>query len=292
MNILKVSAALALAAALAGCAALTAGYDIKNLRSAQATGDAFTQALTEEYRDLMNFEADEMYDWRDAGHYARKGLRTAAGEVLDPDTVGSRRLPADTVDELTSARAELMGLLNANARSKFPKLAARAQGRYDCWLEQQEENIQPDHIASCRDEFYVALEKLKAAMAPKPMPKAEPAPAPKPQAPEPFTVYFGFDSTTLNAAALAIIDKAVAQAKKFGTVDFSATGHADRAGPAEYNLGLSLRRADAVRDALAARGITSARISVGGRGEAENAVSTADGVREPANRRVEVIILE
>ncbi|MGH7187026.1 MAG: OmpA family protein, partial [Pseudomonadota bacterium] len=96
----------------------------------------------------------------------------------------------------------------------------------------------------------------------------------------------------ISPAAAQIIDDAVAAAKKIGATDFSVTGHADRAGPDDYNTALSLRRSNAVRDALVARGIDGARISVGGRGEADPAVATADGIKEPANRRVEVIILQ
>ncbi len=52
-----------------------------------------------------------------------------------------------------------------------------------------------------------------------------------------------------------------------------------------------MRRANSVRDALVARGVKAHGISLAGRGEAEPAVPTADGVREPANRRVEIILL-
>ena len=75
-----------------------------------------------------------------------------------------------------------------------------------------------------------------------------------------------------------------------GPVGVSVTGHADRAGSTDNNLALSLRRADAVRQALIAGGISADQITVSGRGEEEPAVPTPDGVREQANRRVEIII--
>ena len=68
------------------------------------------------------------------------------------------------------------------------------------------------------------------------------------------------------------------------------TGHTDLSGSFDYNMGLSLRRADAVRDALIAGGVSPNQITTAGRGEAEPAVPTADGVREQANRRAEIII--
>ena len=67
-------------------------------------------------------------------------------------------------------------------------------------------------------------------------------------------------------------------------------GHADRSGPAAYNVRLSARRAQTVRDALVARGISADMISTEAFGETAPAKPTADGVREPLNRRSEVVI--
>ena len=291
MRRIRLPASLLALALLGGCAGFGVGYDIENLRGAVATGDAFTRQLTAEYRQITLFEADEMYDWGDAGYFARKGLRTAGGEVVAPELIEDWDLPADHVGELTTARADLVGLLDANARSKHPTVAGNAQGRLDCWIEQQEENHQPDHIAACRKQFYHSLETLKAAMAPKPVPKAEPAPPPAPMVPETFIVYFAFDSTALTAASELVLDDVMRAAKKMDATDLAVTGHADRAGPEEYNLGLSLRRASVVLVALAARGANPDAISLAGRGEAEPLAPTADGVREPVNRRVEIIVL-
>ena len=62
-------------AVLSGCAGFGGVSDINKLRGAEPSGDAFTRQLTGEYRQITIFEADEMYDWRDAGRFARKGLR-------------------------------------------------------------------------------------------------------------------------------------------------------------------------------------------------------------------------
>jgi len=293
MRIFRVLGPILALAVLGGCAIASSGYDIAKMRAAQNTGSAFTQSLAGEYRQLMDFEADDMYDWRDADHYALKGLRAAGGEAVEPDAIASRDLPADKVGELTTARAELVQLLDAGARDQAPQEAAAAQGAFDCWMEQQEENFQEDHIAACRDKFHAAMEKLRAAMTPvaKAEPEPEPAPAPV-MAPKPFVVFFGFDRADLTDAASQTIDDALATAKKIGATDFSVTGHADRAGSDDYNSALSLRRSNAVRDALIARGVGEAQVSVAGRGEADPAVPTADGVQEQANRRVQIIILQ
>ena len=281
MNRVKLLGILAAAAVLAACTS-----DIERLRTTEGTGSAFTRALTDEYRDLTVFEADEMFDWRDARHFARKGLAAAGGEVVLPENPGDWDEPAAVVGEMNSARGRLVQLLDAGARDRVPDLAARAQVRFDCWVEQQEENHQADHIAACRDEFFRSLGELETAMAPQ-----QPMPAPEPMmAPESFLVLFDWDKSNIRPDAQAELDRALAAIRRRGEPAITVTGHADRSGSEDYNLPLSLRRADAVRDVLIGGTVAADRITVSGRGEEEPAVPTADGVREQANRRVEIII--
>jgi OmpA-OmpF porin, OOP family len=65
-------------------------------------------------------------------------------------------------------------------------------------------------------------------------------------------------------------------------------GHADRSGTDAYNLALSEQRAQNVARALAARGVPASALDVQGFGESRPRIPTADGVREPQNRRVEI----
>jgi OOP family OmpA-OmpF porin len=262
------------AAFLAGCVS----SDIKQMRDVQPSGGTpFTQALTEEYRKFVIHEADEENDWVDANYFSRKGLAASRGDIVLPEELGIWDLPPDKVDELTAARGRLMRALDAGARDSNPQVAATAQARFDCWVEEQEE-LEADHVAHCRDDFLKAMEELEAKkMA-------------TPSEPEKYIVLFDFDKSNINAAGQAVIDEVIAAAKKMGTVNISATGHADRAGSETYNMALSLRRADSVRAALIAGGVAADAITVAGRGESEPAVPTADGVKEQANRRVEVIL--
>jgi OOP family OmpA-OmpF porin len=274
MSVLGVVAALGF---LAGCSS-----DIEQVRNVQPTGGSeFTRALAEEYKQFAIFEADTRFDWPDAGYFARKGLAAANGEVVLPEDLANWEIPVGMVDELSSARARLITVLDAGARDTNPVLAARAQGRFDCWVENAEENHEPMAIQACRDEFYTALEQLETPPAP---PVAEPV------APEVYIVLFDFDKANIRPDGQQVVNQVLADAKAKGAPQISVTGHADRAGPADYNLALSLRRADAVRQALIAGGISADQITVSGRGEEEPAVPTPDGVREQANRRVEIII--
>jgi OOP family OmpA-OmpF porin len=105
-----------------------------------------------------------------------------------------------------------------------------------------------------------------------------------------YTVYFDFDKSVINPAGQAVINDVLADAAKHAPSSVSVTGYTDRAGTVEYNMALSLRRADAVRSALIGGGISADKITVAGRGESDPAVPTADGVREAKNRRVEIIL--
>jgi OOP family OmpA-OmpF porin len=67
-------------------------------------------------------------------------------------------------------------------------------------------------------------------------------------------------------------------------------GHTDTSGSAQYNVGLSERRASVVRDALIAGGLAAGAITTDARGETDLATPTRDGVREPLNRRTAVTI--
>lgn len=125
------------------------------------------------------------------------------------------------------------------------------------------------------------------APAPKPMAKPKPAPQPAPQ-PRSYIVFFDWDRANIRPDAAKVLEAAAAYAKQRGLVRINLTGHADRSGAASYNMRLSLRRAQAVKAALVKLGISAGNISLVGRGESEPLVATADGVREPRNRRVEI----
>jgi OOP family OmpA-OmpF porin len=274
MKLIKLISVIGAIGFLAGCAS-----DINQMRDVQPTGGTpFTQALTEEYRKFVVFEADEEDDWVDANYFSRKGLAAANGDIVLPEELGIWDLPPEKVDELASARGRLMRALDSGARDSNPQVAATAQVRFDCWVEQTEEIDQTDDIAACRDEFLKAMEELEAE------------PAVVNENPEKYIVLFDFDKSNITADGQAVIDKVVAAAGKMGAVNISATGHADRSGSESYNMALSLRRADAVREALIAGGVSGDTITVAGRGESEPAVPTPDGVKEQANRRVEIIL--
>src|SRR5262249_37016633 len=144
MPIKQFLGALATAGLLAGCSS-----DIDTLRNTSGTGSAFTKALTDEYRLLSAADADN-YDWPNAGYFARKRLSGAGGRVVLPGEPAPWHLPPEKIKEISKSRADLMRRLDDGFREDAPETTARAQARFDCWVEEQEENPRPAEIAACR----------------------------------------------------------------------------------------------------------------------------------------------
>ncbi|MEA4838213.1 MAG: OmpA family protein [Rhodospirillaceae bacterium] len=123
------------------------------------------------------------------------------------------------------------------------------------------------------------------AVAPQPAPAAKQTQAPMTKA---YQVFFDFDRSTITPEAKRIIEQAAVSAKGPDVTHINLIGHTDSAGPDAYNMALSLRRANAVKAELVKLGIPANEISVVGKGKADPLVPTADGVREPQNRRVQI----
>lgn len=102
------------------------------------------------------------------------------------------------------------------------------------------------------------------------------------------TLFFDWDSVVLPINADETLAFVTDNKEACGWNSFTVTGHTDRSGSDGYNDSLSRRRAEAVAARLQATGLNASALTVSGRGESEPKVSTADGERNPTNRRVEV----
>jgi len=298
----KIRGALVAAGALlflGGCA----GMELEKARSIEPGGDRFEQALNSGYIDLSSSEFDEG-DYQDSDAFALRAEGAATGKPSAPEAVAARGLPADAVDDLAAARARLMAAFEKGARDKLPDEAARAQVMYECWMEEQEENFQPEDIAACRGGFETAMIRIETALAPKPVAAApapapspapapppapvaaaEPVPAPKPP-PGPFVLMFDFDSAKIEGVSQEVIDRIAAAAKAYGPAKIELAAHTDRAGSDAYNDRLAEMRALAVKMALAQKGVPVPLMDVRVFGERKVPVATPDGVPEERNRVV------
>jgi outer membrane protein OmpA-like peptidoglycan-associated protein len=124
---------------------------------------------------------------------------------------------------------------------------------------------------------------------PPPPPVVAPTPAAAPVAARTYLVFFDFDRADLTDRARQIIGEAATNSRT-GTTRIEVSGHADRSGTPQYNQRLSERRAQAVAAELERRGVARSAMSIQAFGESRPLVPTADGVREPQNRRVEIVL--
>ncbi len=129
-----------------------------------------------------------------------------------------------------------------------------------------------------------------------PAPAAPPAPAPTPvstPAPAPartYLVFFNWDKADLTPRAMQIVSEAAQASQSTNVTQLNVNGYTDTSGSASYNMKLSYRRADNVASQLVQDGVPKANIEIKGYGETHLLVPTGPGVREPQNRRVEIIL--
>jgi len=144
--------------------------------------------------------------------------------------------------------------------------------------------------------FYWKPDSCKDLLAP-PAPPPSPAPAATPMIALTLSsdAMFGFDSATLTPEGKANLDQLLSRVQEASHIqDIMITGYTDRIGSQSYNLALSQRRAQAVRDYLAARGVSAQAMQVNGRGDADPVVQCDDKQRSrliaclAPNRRVEL----
>ena len=134
---------------------------------------------------------------------------------------------------------------------------------------------------------------------PQPSPAPEPAPVPPPEptlpaevacATGPYIVFFDFDKSNITPEAAGILDNAISAYANpsCNSVPIMLAGHTDTSGSKSYNVGLSQRRNASAQAYLVSRNVPASAISAQAFGETKLRVQTADGVREPQNRRVEI----
>ena len=271
---------MALVAALsleAGCAydptvldaGYTLAYEVPAVRVMRPQGPEFNQALREGYLDLGNAMGGEFADkW----HFEFKAVDAAKGELVLPDAVESRWLAADRAEELAAARARLLAALDQTGRKAAPEPAAAAQVAFDCWLEQAVWSSEAD--LTCKQRFETAIAEVERALATEG---------------DVYLVFFAWDQADLTPVTQAVLDQVAADYARGEPTRVTIAGHADRSGSEAYNQALSAQRARNVARALAERGLPQRALDVQWFGESQPRIPTADGVREPQNRRVEIV---
>lgn len=256
-------------------------------------GRSFAYYLASGYRRYAKHE-DDAHDFEDAAKFLFRANAVERGEYIEPELLSMRTLPAYSVNDLLYARQRLMAVLNRGAAIQFAKLSASAQVNFDCWMEQQEENLQAHNIAQCRRGFEADIVRLEAALIER-IHTAPPVQCPPPQPVKavcdsaPRTILFDLGKHDLTAAGREVLAQMVDYSKRSGNLPLIISAHTDRSGSDTFNDALSKRRLDMVISALEAAGIGRDKLARAEFfGEMKPRVETPDGMRNKENRRVEI----
>ena len=253
-------------------AGYTLTYEVPAVQVMMPQGPEFNQGLREGYLELADAMAG---DHPDRWHFQFKAVDSAKGELVYPDTVESRWLAAERAEELAAARARLLAALDQTGRDKAPEPAAEAQVAFDCWLEQAVWSA--DAGLTCKQRFETAIAEVERALTTEG---------------DVYLVFFAWDQADLTPVTQAVLDQVAADYARGEPTRVTVAGHADRSGTEAYNQGLSEQRARNVARALMARGVPQRALDVQWFGESAPRIPTEDGVREPQNRRVEIVFGE
>ncbi|MEZ5647720.1 MAG: OmpA family protein [Alphaproteobacteria bacterium] len=281
MNFLKLAGVVGVCIAVSAC-----GYTrLDRLKESKPEGTEFNKGLVKEYLELSIYEEEVEYDWGSSANYAKKGLMAARNEAVLPETMKEYgELNSEETAMLEKERARLLSVLDGGARTAKPAVAAHAQAMFDCWVEELDEGHQAKRIEYCSSEYKKAMEELERKPAPQQPAMTMPAPAD-------YLVFFAFDSAVVSDAGKKILNDVVTDYKKRGaSATIAVNGHTDTAGSNAYNLGLSKRRAEAVRAELAKLGVPNNKMVVTFFGEDMLRVKTPDNTPEAGNRRVNITV--
>ena len=272
--------------------------DIKN-------PNTFQQHLLNNYKINASFEAEKMHDWNSAKLYSEKALRAFSGENIYPEEITYWKLPNEIAKNISSSYNNILSIYD-EAIIKNPKSLAKAISSLDCWAEQEEEKWQTWDIDKCKNDFHSAMHDIYNLLTSddeqEEIAKVIDQETEKDDSPQVVIVtenenkevmqiiYFDFDNSKLSEVSKNTLFNFLDKNKK-KLSRYIIFGHTDTKGSSQYNMNLSIKRAESVKEALLDQGITPDDISILGKGENELAIDTPDNTKHPANRRAEVKIL-
>ncbi len=268
-----VLASAACALILGACASAD---QVKEAATAKPTGSAFSQSLHKEYVDLAKAELAEG-DRGDASHFALKAKEAATGKSVAPDDFKIRTIGGPAGKTLAGERVRLVSALQGAEAKRKPAVAAKAQGMFDCWMQEQEEGWQSQDIKACRTGY----EKAMALLTPKKKEKKAPTVASK----SPYTVYFKFDSADLTEKSEGALYDLMQDAGKVKPKSVHVIAYTDLSGDADYNAKLAAKRAAGLQKKLQEAGVKT--VTVEAKGAVDPVVDT--GKPSQPNRRAIVV---
>jgi len=241
-----------------------------------------------------------LYEFDDLSPFIQPYVGAGAGYqwVQDKNLSGVTSLGSGSTTGGTNARFAYQGIVGAAVPiAGVPGLSVTADYRFMGLVNDRSYtgvvgNPGVPATFKLSDDFnHTVLVGFRYAFGVAPAPVAPPAAA---VPPSPITrsylVFFDWDKATLTDRARQIVSEAAANSTKVQYTRLEVNGYTDTSGTPQYNQGLSVRRAQAVAAELVKDGVPKSAITIQGFGETHLLVPTGPGVREPQNRRVEIII--
>jgi outer membrane protein OmpA-like peptidoglycan-associated protein len=266
-----------------------------------------SSGTNQQYGAMLNalFDFDIGYNW--LYPYMGAGVGWAQTRLGNPFTSSNRSLPFLLSTDETSNSLAWQVIVGASfPMPGVPGLSLTAEWRYYSvtgLMNFPAESVQPGASGvpvTARGNWNVKAFNNNSVLfgvryafnvtPPPPPPAPAPAAAPTPAPSRTYLVFFDWDKADLNDRARQIIAEAAQNSTRVQYTRIEVSGHADRTGGAEYNMRLSRRRAENVAGELVRLGVPKTAISIQAFGFTRPLVPTAAGVREPQNRRVEIVI--
>ncbi|MBN9565903.1 MAG: OmpA family protein [Alphaproteobacteria bacterium] len=273
---LKIASMIA-ALVIGGCA----GMGVQKLAQTQPQGSAFTVALAKEYLDFSSRESNQFYDQISASYFARKGLDAAIGVVVLPETLDRWSIPAGAQSEMQASRDRLLAAINTSTTADVSSELASAQVNFDCWVEEQDENRQPENIAFCRNRYLDAMARAEQKLA-----AAKQGQSLLPTSP--YNVFYKPGKTDVPVEANKVIDQLIVLIKQINDYRMVIDGHTDKTGSPMKNLAISDQRANKMKSAIVLKGAASEKIKTFAYGD--SASKDKKGTPNARDRRVDITL--
>ena len=265
----------------------------------------FQQHLLNNYKTNASFEAEQMHDWNSAKLYSEKAIRAHNGENIYPEKISYWKLSTQIARDIQSGYNNLLSVYD-EAIIKNPKSLAKAISSLDCWAEQEEEKWQTWDIDKCKNDFHAAMHDMYNLLAEDDEQEEIVNVIDQETEKDDTTqvvivtenkkkevmqiIYFDFNNSKLSEVSKNTLYNFLNKNKK-KLSKYIIFGHTDTKGSSKYNINLSIKRAESVKEVLLDQGIAPDDISILGKGENELAIDTPDDTKHPANRRAVVKIL-
>ena len=233
----------------------------------------FQQHLLYNYQQNASFEAEEMHDWNSAKLYAEKALKAQKGENIYPQKISYWRIPLSRVKDIKSGYDNLLSIYE-EAILIDPKNLAKAISSLDCWSEQEEEKWQTWDIEKCKNDFHSSIHEIyknitNMKISKENIQKKEDgsniAIVTQNDKKEIMQIiYFDFNDSRLSDISNNILINFLDKNKK-NLNRYIIIGHTDTKGSKDYNLNLSFKRAEAVKEFFLIEGMSEKNVSILGK---------------------------